>query len=125
MSLYAGGALFQSGERPGQWAYCVVVHITNKMSVALISLSFFVDSQKLLLVKIAFDGNNKIKQRCVMDERECIRIAECANIRFESVIDIFYDKHFEFEKYESNIEAANHLKEFYPKKWRFFQKHMH
>nr|XP_022307803.1 mucin-1-like [Crassostrea virginica] len=79
------------------------------------------ESPKILLVKISFDGNNRIEQQCVMDERECNEIAKFAKIRFESCIDIYYNKYFEFENYESNIEAANHLKEFYPKTWRFFK----
>lgn len=69
----------------------------------------------MLLVKISFDGNNKITPQCVMDEKDCIKIANDANIQFESSIDIFYNKHFEFEKNESNMEATNQLKLFCPR----------
>ena len=50
-----------------------------------------------------------------MDEKDCIKIAKDANIQFESLIDIFYDKHFKFDENESNMEAANQLKMFFPR----------
>ena len=49
-----------------------------------------------------------------MDDRDCMRIARDANIQYEHSIDIFYNKHLEFDKYESNLEAAYQLKLFFP-----------
>lgn len=68
----------------------------------------------MLLVKISFDGNNKIKQECLMNETVCLRIAADAGIQFEPSIDIFYNRHLEFDKYKSNVEAANQLRSFFP-----------
>lgn len=51
-----------------------------------------------------------------MNDKDCKRIAEDANIHFESVIDIYYNKQFKFEEEnESNIKAKHKLKEFYSK----------
>nr|XP_022309254.1 uncharacterized protein LOC111114991 isoform X2 [Crassostrea virginica] len=69
---------------------------------------------KLLLVKISSDGNNKIHQQSIMEERDCIRIAKDANIQFEYIIDIFYNPYFEFDGYKSNLDAAKRLEVFYP-----------
>lgn len=68
-----------------------------------------------MLVKISFDGNNTIHQKSVMNERDCNRIADDADMRFESVIDIFYNTRFEFDDYNSNLDAARKLKGLYPK----------
>lgn len=68
-----------------------------------------------MLVKISFDGNNKIQQQCVMNDKDCSRIAEDAGIHFEIVIDIFYNKHFLFEDNEPNLKAADQLQKIYPK----------
>lgn len=48
-----------------------------------------------------------------MNDRDCDRIAKDANIHFESCVDIFYNKHFKFEKNESNLKAANQIEEFF------------
>lgn len=45
-----------------------------------------------------------------MNENDCMRIAAYAGIKFESSIDIFYNIHLEFDKYESNVDAANQLR---------------
>ena len=76
---------------------------------------FILGHPKLLLVKIAFDGNNKIKPQCVMVEEDCSRIANDAHIHFDSAVDIFYNRQSEFDENESNEEAANQLKLFCPK----------
>lgn len=47
-----------------------------------------------------------------MNENDCMRIAADAGIQFESSIDIFYNRHLEFDKYESNVEAANQFRVF-------------
>lgn len=49
-----------------------------------------------------------------MDDTDCKRIADEANIRYDFSIDIFYNKNFEFDKNESNMEAASQLKLFCP-----------
>lgn len=67
-----------------------------------------------MLVKISSDGNNKIHQQSIMEERDCIRIAKDANIQFEYIIDIFYNPYFEFDGYKSNLDAAKRLEVFYP-----------
>lgn len=77
-------------------------------------LLIFLGHPKLSLVKISFDGNNKTNPKCVMDDRDCMRIVHEANIQYETSIDIFYNKHLEFDKNESNMEAANQLKLFCP-----------
>ena len=51
-----------------------------------------------------------------MNETDCMRIAADADIQFEPSIDIFYNRHLEFDKYESNMEAANQLRSFFPQK---------
>lgn len=74
---------------------------------------FDTGNQHLMLVKMTYDQNNKITQKCIMDDRDCERLASSANMRFESIIDIFYDKHFKFNEYQTNAKAADQLKAFY------------
>ena len=84
----------------------------HQMAMAFLHSVFILGHPKLLLVKISFDGNNKIKPQCVMVEEDCRRIANDANIHFDSAIDIFYNRQSQFDENESNEEAANQLKFF-------------
>lgn len=85
------------------------------ITMAIIYSIFILGHPKLLMVKIAFDGNNKIQPQCVMVEEDCRRIANDANIQLDSAIDMFYNRQSEFDENESNVEAANQLKLFCPK----------
>lgn len=50
-----------------------------------------------------------------MNDKDCSRIANDAGIHFETVLDIFYNKQFLFEKNDPNVKAANQLEKIYSK----------
>ena len=78
-------------------------------------ISFVVEHHNLLLVKMSYDNNNKIQQKCEITERHCDRLAKTSRIRFKSTIDIFYDNKNRFPTYRTNNKAVKQLQEFYMK----------
>ena len=82
----------------------------HQMTMAILHSVFILGHPKLLLVKISFDGNNKIKTQCVMVEEDCRRIANDANIHFDSAIDKFYNRQSLFDENESKEKGILHNK---------------
>lgn len=46
-----------------------------------------------------------------MKDKDCERIANAANIHFSLLVDIFYDKHFKFNRNDTNVKAAEQIEE--------------
>lgn len=83
---------------------------------------FFLGKKDILLVRISYFGNNQIEQECRINDDDCTNLAFLANIKFVSIVDIFYDNKFHFKAklendndtdylFDRNNEAAKTLKQ--------------